>query len=97
MRDSIKKISLKSSQQNKWDFLKLGPIFEEHSLYSFIDNNNNQVNIVELNLLNKFTESLPFSPFRSLKRESGKKILKQAKKRGALSCLLYTSPSPRDS
>ena len=73
--DSIKKISLKSSQQNKWDFLKLGPIFEEHSLYSFTDNNNNKVNIVELNLLNKFTESLPFSPFRSLKRKSGQKNL----------------------
>ena len=73
--DSIKKISLKSSQQNKWDFHKLGLIFEEHSLFSFSDTNNNQVNIVELNLLNKFTESLPFSPFRSLRRESGQKNL----------------------
>ena len=33
------------------------------------------MNIVELNLLRKFTESLPFSPFRSLKRESGQKNL----------------------
>ena len=73
--DSIKKISLKSSKQNNWDFRKLGTIFEEHSLYSFRDNNNNQVNIVELNLLNKFTESLPFSPFRLLKRESVQKNL----------------------
>ena len=73
--DSIKKISLKTSKQNNWDFRKLGTIFEEHSLYSFRDNNNNQVNIVELNLLNKFTESLPFSPFRLLKRESVQKNL----------------------
>ena len=73
--DSIKKISLKSSRQNNWDFRRLGSIFEEHSLFSFNDNNNNQVNIVELNLLKKFTESLPFSPFRSLKRESGQKNL----------------------
>ena len=72
---SIKKISLQSSRQNNWDLCKLGSIFEEHSLYSFSDNNNNQVNIVELNLLKKFTESLPFSPFRSLKRESGQKNL----------------------
>ena len=73
--DSIKKISLKSSRHNNWDFSKLGSIFEEHSLYSFNDNNNNQVNVVELNLLKKFTESLPFSPFISLKRESGQKNL----------------------
>ena len=66
---------MKSSKQNNWDFRKLGTIFEEHSLYSFRDNNNNQVNIVELNLLNKFTESLPFSPFRLLKRESVQKNL----------------------
>ena len=73
--DSIKKISARTSKKNNWDFRKLGPIFEEHSLYSFRDTNNNQVNIVDLNLLNKFTESLPFSPFRSLKRESGQKKL----------------------
>jgi len=73
--DSIKKISARNSKKSNWDFRKLGPIFEEHSLYSFRDTNNNQVNIVDLNLLNKFTESLPFSPFRSLKRESGQEKL----------------------
>ena len=73
--DLIKKISMRSTQQNKWDLRKLGPIFEEHSLYSFRDRNNNEVNIVDLNLLNKFTESLPFSPYRALKRNSGQKNL----------------------